>query len=315
LSNLPARQQFNGAQLEVIKRSCAKGTTDDEFNAFLEFSRARGLNPLIRQIYVQVYNADKPDKRQIVIVTAIDGYRAIGERTGNYRPDDEEPRIVYDPDLIGPNNPKGVVSATVSVYKFSHGGWHKVPAIARWEEYAPVKELWDDNNPTGRKAPTGKFELDRKKDQWVRGGGVAQLTKCAEALALRKAFPDAFSGLYTAEEMDKADTQDMTPSAALEAHERAERLEKLGGANALMIDWLDGKELARVPFDKFFSQVDQWIEAQVRAEEFSTIDVFRGRNRHALTEFWAHRKNDALELRRKMNAAAEKAKAVPAEEQ
>jgi hypothetical protein len=68
------------------------------------------------------------------------------------------------------------------------GTWHLVEASAEYEEYVATTR---DGKPTRMWAEKPRIMLG----------------KCAEALALRKAFPAELSGVYTAEEMDKATVQ------------------------------------------------------------------------------------------------------------
>jgi hypothetical protein len=115
----------------------------------------------------------------MTIQTGIDGYRLIAERTGRYMPG---PKPTYEHDGQG-----NVVSATASVKKLGPDGqWHTIEADAYFSEYASFKK---DGGPTR---------------MWSEKPHV-MLTKCAEALALRRAFPAELSGVYTAEEMAMAD--------------------------------------------------------------------------------------------------------------
>ena len=81
------------------------------------------------------------------------------------------------------NNQKVSVpgSATATVHKLMGGERYPFTATARWREYYPG----DKQGYMWTKMPFG------------------QLGKCAEALALRKAFPKQLSGLYAPEEMDQ----------------------------------------------------------------------------------------------------------------
>ena len=85
---------FTSSQVALIKKTCAKDTTDEEFDMFLEICKRQGLDPFRRQIYALVFNKDNADKRQVTFITGVDGYRAIAKRSGNYRPDDQEYEIV-----------------------------------------------------------------------------------------------------------------------------------------------------------------------------------------------------------------------------
>ena len=157
-------------QVSLIKNTVAKGATDDELKLFLYTAKRTGLDPLTKQIHF-VKRAG-----QMTIQTGIDGYRAIAERTQSLAGIDD---VKYEVSAES-NQP---TKATVTVYRFVSS--EKVPftASARWSEYAPQ----------------GNQAFMWKKMPFL------MLGKCAEALALRKAFPNDLTGLYTNEEMGQAE--------------------------------------------------------------------------------------------------------------
>lgn len=119
----------------------------------------------------------------MTIQTGIDGYRLIADRTGLYAGNDD---AIYEG-----KDDSHPIKATVTVRKIVHGEARAFTASARWSEYA--------QSFNGKPA-----------DMWKKFPYL-MLAKCAEALALRKAFPQELSGLYTHEEMQQADVID-TPS-------------------------------------------------------------------------------------------------------
>lgn len=158
---------------DLIKRLYCKGSTDDELNLFMHACKRTGLDPFMRQIYAIKRGPS------MTIQTGIDGFRLIAERTGNYSPG-REPSFTYDE--------KGnLTSATAYIKKMtSDKTWHEVAATAYMEEYKVDQGLW-------KKMPR------------------TMLAKCAESIALRKAFPAELSGIYTKDEMDQADSKEIQP--------------------------------------------------------------------------------------------------------
>lgn len=158
---------FDEKQIELIKNSICKGATDEELQFFLMACKRTRLDPFAKQIH------SVPRGGQRTIQTSVDGFRLIADRTGRYAPG-KEPTFTYD-------KHGNLESSTAYVMKQTRDGtWHQASANAHYVEYNAGSPLW-------KKMPR------------------AMLSKCAECLALRKAFPAEMSGLYGKEEMDQAD--------------------------------------------------------------------------------------------------------------
>jgi phage recombination protein Bet len=169
-------------QVDLLKRTVAKGATDDEFKVFLHVCKRTGLDPFMKQIYcIKRWDADL-GAYVMGIQTGIDGFRLQASRTKKYVPGKEATFV---------DGKEGVpVSATGYVKILADdGSWHEVSATALYAEYVQKKK---DGTPT---------------KSW-RNMPHIMLAKCAEALALRRAFPAELSGLHTEEEMGQADNED-----------------------------------------------------------------------------------------------------------
>lgn len=293
---VPIRQSiadYTGQQLVLIKRTVAKDTNDDEFNLFMAVARMKGLDPFTKQISCIVFNKDKPDKRQMAIITGIDGMRAIAARSGRYRPDEEEPEFTYEPSDAGPLNPKGLTKAKVRIFI----GDKPVTGVAYWEEFAPIKDEWGENEQ-GKWKPTGKQTLDTGGN-WGKMPRV-MLAKCAEAQALRKAFPEDLSGLYEGAELDRASMIDVTPTDIIDQAMTNDRLNRIGaGGHTITLQMFPNAPLERIPLGQVGDKVAEAIEG---IENAKMLDWFEDANRHPLQEFWGWAPGDALELKKRIAA-------------
>lgn len=159
---------------DLIRRTFANGCPDLEFEMFIALCNRTGLDPFARQIYIIPRNEKRGNEwvKKWTPQTSIDGMRLIADRTGGYAGSDDP---VFDSEDGA--TPK---KASVTVYKMVQGQRCPFTATARWSEY------FQEKSPMWSKMP------------------YLMLGKCAESLALRKAFPQELSGLYTREEMDQA---------------------------------------------------------------------------------------------------------------
>lgn len=297
MSNVVALSNaFRPAQIALIQRM-NPDCNSVEFDQFMHVSAQLGLDPLRKQIYAFVFNKDKPDRRRMSIVVGIDGFRSVAKRSREYRPDSRAPRFSYDPALMNDAvNPLGLTSCEVSVFQFAHGDWHEVTAVAYWDEFAPIVEggKWvsgEDGRRSFKK--DGTMQLDPNKENWRKMPRV-MLAKCAEAQAIRRAWPEDLSAIYADEELDRAKTIDLTASEIVEKANVESRLAMIGGAEAIMFDMGDGLE--RIPLNK---AADMILE-RFRGMQPHEVMQWKNLNRVPLQEFWARNKTDALGLKKEI---------------
>lgn len=291
-------RDYSDSQLSLIKRTVASDCSRDEFDLFIEVSRRVGLDPFRRQIYAVVYSKDNPEKRKMSIITGIDGFRAVAARNKDYRPDEDEPDFKVNPELKGPTNPLGLERAKVRCFKLAPDGeWHPVVGVAYWDEFAPVKEVWEYDPDQRKRVPTGRYELDAKS-KWATMGRI-MLAKCAEAQALRRGWPEDLSGIYAPEEMARADAIDVTPSDAAEHHETEERRKLVGSSRAIAFMWEAGAPLELVPVGQLADRCLAFIE---KATSPTQLEAWRETNRVGLQSFWAESKGDALAVKKALEA-------------
>ncbi len=300
-----ALTHFTDRDLTLIRRTVAKDCNPSEFDWFISICKAMKLDPLRRQIYAFVFHADNPKKRQMIPVVAIGGYRSIAERTGTYRPG--RTTVIIDDKMIDAStNPRGISHAEASVWKHSHGEWHEIVETAYWDEFAPIKERWENNQPSG------KFQLDPKKEGWHRMPRV-MIEKCAEAKALRRGWPDDFAGTYAEGELDRPQALDLSPTEMADQAEKADRIASIGGPNAVMVQWEPNGPLERIAAGRFGDEVIQFIERHMTAgeEEPGAVLAWADRNRHSLREYWALDKDGALVIKQQLDAVRARADQIP----
>lgn len=284
---------YTGAQLALIRRTVAKDTNDDEFNLFISVARMKGLDPFSKQISAIVFNKDNAKKRQMSIITTIDGMRSIAARSGRYRPDEDEPFYEYDAEAKDERiNPIGLVKAKVRIFiadTQSAGGWRPATGVAYWDEFAPIKDEWKEGDD-GKRRPSGRKTLD---GNWPKMPRV-MLAKCAEAQALRKAFPEDLSNLYEGAELDRAQVIDVTATEIIGAHDEENRLRRVGASNSITFQMTATSPLEPIPLGDCADR----IIAAARHFDLTQMRWFRSANTHPLREFWARAETDALEVKR-----------------
>jgi phage recombination protein Bet len=163
---------FTPEQERMILTQFLGGASKEEAHVLLEIVKRRKLDPFARQVYF-VKRWDSQKREEVwAIQTSIDGLRSIAERTGKYDGQDDP---VYGKDDFGE-------FCKVRVYRKDWSAGRAAVGTAYLAEF-----------------------IQKKKDGtitqfWARMPRL-MLAKCAEALAIRKAFPEDTGGLYVAEEM------------------------------------------------------------------------------------------------------------------
>lgn len=184
----PDQTQWTEEQGAVLRQSGIDNqVATEELSAFLHLCQRTRLDPFSRQIYLIGRWDNRQQRKVYTPQTSIDGYRVIAHRAAAEAGHSlgYEDTLWCDAsgkwrDVWLPDAPPAAAKVTVirNGMRFS--------AVARYSEYVQTKKGGEPSGLWGKMPAT-------------------MTAKCAEALALRMAFPHDLAGVYTAEEMAQAD--------------------------------------------------------------------------------------------------------------
>lgn len=172
---------FSSEEIQLIKETVAKGTTDVEFRFFLELAKRYDLDPFKKQIWCVKYG-----NSPATIFTGRDGFLHIAHKSGLLK-GFETYALMRDPKTgevkevdVCPD-PRLLIGAKCYVYRKD------------WERPVIQSVLLREYN-------TGKSNWAKMPETMIK--------KVAESMALRKAFD--VSGLYAPEEFDQVKDEQYT---------------------------------------------------------------------------------------------------------
>lgn len=201
------------SELDTLRRTIGHDLDNNEFELFAAICRRTGLDPFARQIYA-VKRYDKRQGREVMqIQTGIDGLRLIAERSRHYA--GQTPVEWCGPDSNWVDvwlSDQPPAAARVGVLRDDFR--EPVYAVAKFSSYCATTR---DGKP---------------QSLWATMPEV-MIAKCAEALAIRKAFPNDVSGVYTREEMAQQHNADGPPLATEDQVARIDALLPLVPADAM----------------------------------------------------------------------------------
>lgn len=240
-------RRLSQEKVDLLKRTVAKGTDNDQFELFLSVCQRHGLDPFVKQVYCVLWPVSKHhqdekgiwvDGLDMVIITGIGGYRKMAARDHkDYAGSSSAVFTWFDPPRKTPANRDIPQSATVKIHR---RGAADTEATVYWEEFAPTN-------------------LNEKRADFWNRMPKNQLEKCAEAKGLRKAFP-GLGDVFTEEEMTQrllditaggreiVDQEGFAPSGRPVTF-GAERTGSREAAQKVLEDKLAGKMALNPPID------------------------------------------------------------------
>ena len=171
--------------MNVLRNSLYPGAQDDSIKLVIGYCKAAGLDPMQKPVHIVPMWDSKSKQMRDVIMPGIGSYRTQAARSGEYA-GVSEPE--FGPDII----------EDVGGVKMTYPAWCRV-VVKRLLPNGVIAEFsaterWKENYATKGRDSTAPNAM------WTRRP-YGQISKCAEAQALRKAFPE-FGAQPTADEME-----------------------------------------------------------------------------------------------------------------
>lgn len=177
--------EIDASVWSTLKNSLYKGAKDDSIQMVVEYCKACKLDPMQKPVHIVPMWDKNTKSMKDTIMPGIGLYRIQAARSNKY---------------AGVSEPEygDTVNTTLGEVSISYPEWCKVTVrklVGNNIVEFTAKEYWLENYATARK------DSDAPNAMWLKRP-FGQLAKCAEAQALRKAFPEIITQQPTAEEME-----------------------------------------------------------------------------------------------------------------
>lgn len=204
MSNITAINTTNEIDQHIwsaLKNSLYTGAKDESIKLVLDYCKAAKLDPMQKPVHIVPMNVKNSltgrYEYKDVVMPGVGLYRIQAARSNQYA-GVSEPEFGED------------VTCNLGGVDITYPKWCKVTVkklVNNTIVEFTAKEYWLENYAT-KKDPNTKKDTPTPNSMWQKRP-YGQIAKCAEAQALRKAFPEIISQHVTAEEMEGKDINDL----------------------------------------------------------------------------------------------------------
>jgi phage recombination protein Bet len=184
-----AIQAFNIEQnelIETLEASLYPGASHNSIKLAIGYCKASNLDPMQKPVHIVPIWDKNIGKMRDVIMPGVGLYRTQAARSGLYAGMTEAE--------FGPDVTENLAGVTVTFPQWARVVVKKLLPNGTIAEFS-AKEYWKENYATAKRDTLQPNAMWKKRP-------YGQLAKCAEAQALRKAFPESVGSAPTAEEME-----------------------------------------------------------------------------------------------------------------
>lgn len=200
-SKLPSLSMNEAELVKVLQSSLYPGAKTESIKLVLSYCKAAGYDPMQKPVHIVPMWDSKEGQMRDVIMPGVGLYRTQAARTGQ---------------LAGMSEPEFGEDVTEKIggVETTYPKWCRVTVKRRLATSEIVeftaREFWKENYAV----KGGKDKSIAPNAMWTKRP-YAQLAKCAQAQALRIAFPEATGSEATADEMEGREIRhevDVTPA-------------------------------------------------------------------------------------------------------
>lgn len=182
---LELHQEKERELIHILKDSLYPGAADDSVRMVIGYCRAASLDVMKKPVHIVPMWDSKAKAMRDVVMPGIALYRIEASRTGEY---------------IGKSEPEfgPTISTELGGVRVRFPEWCRITVrrlVHGCECDFTAKEYWMENYATAKKDTEAPNAMWKKR-------AFGQLAKCAEAQALRMAFPEQTGGTNTDDEME-----------------------------------------------------------------------------------------------------------------